>query len=83
MQLKKSFKPDVIIDSEDSELLRTILNEIEIPKEMGLIVRTAGSNKTKNEINNDLDSLTKTWSQIKNTAINSIAPSLIHQMQIW
>ena len=29
--------------------IRSILNEIEIPKEMGLIVRTAGSNKTKNE----------------------------------
>ena len=46
---------------------------------MGLIVRTAGSNKTKNEINNDLTTLIKTWSQIKDNAINSIAPSLIHQ----
>jgi len=46
---------------------------------MGLIVRTAGSNKTKNEINNDLSSLIKTWNQIKENAINSIAPSLIHQ----
>ena len=46
---------------------------------MGLIVRTAGSNKTKNEINNDLETLIKTWGQIKDTAINSIAPSLIHQ----
>ena len=36
------------------EKIRSILNEIEIPKEMGLIVRTAGSNKTKNEINHDL-----------------------------
>ena len=35
------------------------MNEIEIPKEMGLIVRTAGSNKTKNEINNDLETLIK------------------------
>tara|TARA_B100001057_G_scaffold143069_1_gene142753 strand:- start:377 stop:1474 length:1098 start_codon:yes stop_codon:yes gene_type:complete len=46
---------------------------------MGLIVRTAGSNKTKNEINNDLISLINTWGQIKENAINSIAPSLIHQ----
>ena len=46
---------------------------------MGLIVRTAGSNKTKNEIDNDLNSLINTWNQIKNTALNSIAPSLIHQ----
>ena len=68
-----------IFNPADRKKIRTILNEIEIPKEMGLIVRTAGSNKTKNEINNDLQTLIKTWSQIKDTAINSIAPSLIHQ----
>jgi ribonuclease E len=68
-----------IFNPSDRKKIRTILNEIEIPKEMGLIVRTAGSNKTKNEINNDLSSLINNWAQIKNTAINSIAPSLIHQ----
>ena len=68
-----------IFNPADRKKIRTILNEIEIPKEMGLIVRTAGSNKTKNEINNDLTTLVKTWSQIKDNAINSIAPSLIHQ----
>ena len=68
-----------IFNPADRKKIRMILNEIEIPKEMGLIVRTAGSNKTKNEINNDLETLIKTWSQIKDTAINSIAPSLIHQ----
>jgi ribonuclease E len=68
-----------IFNPSDRKKIRTILNEIEIPKEMGLIVRTAGSNKTQNEINNDLDTLIKTWSQIKDNAINSIAPSLIHQ----
>ena len=68
-----------IFNPADRKKIRTILNEIEIPKEMGLIVRTAGSNKTKNDINNDLETLIKTWSQIKDTAINSIAPSLIHQ----
>jgi len=68
-----------IFNPADRKKIRTILNEIDIPKEMGLIVRTAGSNKTKNEINNDLDTLIKTWSQIKDNAINSIAPSLIHQ----
>ena len=68
-----------IFNPADRKKIRTILNEIEIPKEMGLIVRTAGSNKTKNEINNDLDTLIKTWGRIKENAINSIAPSLIHQ----
>ena len=68
-----------IFNPSERKKIRSILNEITIPKEMGLIVRTAGSNKTKNEIKNDLDTLIKTWSQIKDNAINSIAPSLIHQ----
>ncbi len=68
-----------IFNPADRKKIRNILNEIQIPKEMGLIVRTAGSNKTKNEINHDLETLIKTWNDIKSNAINSIAPSLIHQ----
>ena len=68
-----------IFNPAERKKIRTILNEIEIPKEMGLIVRTAGSNKTKNEIDHDLGTLKNTWNQIKETALNSIAPSLVHQ----
>ena len=68
-----------IFNPVDRKKIRSILNEIEIPKEMGLIVRTAGSNKTKNEIGHDLTTLIKSWNQIKDNAINAIAPSLIHQ----
>ena len=68
-----------IFNPADRKKIRSILNEIEIPKEMGLIVRTAGSNKTKNEINHDLTTLINNWNQIKDNALNSIAPSLIHQ----
>ena len=68
-----------IFNPADRKKIRSILNEIQIPKEMGLIVRTAGSNKTKNEISYDLDTLIKSWNQIKDSAINAIAPSLIHQ----
>ena len=49
---------------------------------MGIIVRTAGSNKTKNEIDGDLNNLITIWNSIKNNALNSIAPSLIHQRVI-
>ena len=68
-----------IFNPGERKKIRTILNELVIPKEMGLIVRTAGSNKTKNDIDHDLQALIKTWNEIKETALNSIAPSLIHQ----
>jgi len=68
-----------IFNPADRKKIRKILNEIQIPKEMGLIVRTAGSNKTKNEIGNDLNNLINIWNSIKEKAINSIAPNIIHQ----
>ena len=68
-----------IFNPGERKKIRAILNEIEIPKEMGIIVRTAGLNKTKNEINNDLKNLISVWDSIKENAMNSIAPSLIHQ----
>jgi ribonuclease E len=68
-----------IFNPGERKKIRTILNDIVIPKEMGLIVRTAGSNKTKNDIDHDLQALIKTWNEIKETALGSIAPSLIHQ----
>ena len=68
-----------IFNPGERKKIRNILNEIEIPKEMGIIVRTAGSNKTKNEIDNDLKNLITVWNSIKENAMNSIAPNLIHQ----
>ena len=68
-----------IFNPAERKKIRSILNEIIIPKEMGIIVRTAGSNKTKNEIDNDLKNLIKIWDSIKQNALNSMAPSLIHQ----
>ena len=68
-----------IFNPAERKKIRIILNEIEIPKEMGLIVRTAGSNKTKNEIDHDLRTLISSWNQIKDMALNSIAPAIIHQ----
>ncbi len=68
-----------IYNSEERKKIRNILQEINIPDTMGLIVRTAGSNKTRNEINKDLTNTINLWEDIKKNAINSIAPSLIHE----
>ena len=68
-----------IFVSADRTKIRSILNQIEIPKSMGVIVRTAGANKTKNEIEKDFQNTIKTWDQIKNKALDSNAPSLIYE----
>ena len=68
-----------IFNSSDRQKIRSILNEIEIPKSMGVIVRTAGANKTKNEIEKDFQNTLKTWEEIKDNALDSNAPSLVYE----
>ena len=68
-----------IFNSADRTKIRSILNEINIPKSMGVIVRTAGANKTKNEIEKDFNNTLKTWDLIQNKALDSNAPSLIYE----
>ncbi len=68
-----------IFNSSDRQKIRDILNEIEIPKSMGVIVRTAGANKTKNEIEKDFQNTLKTWEEIKEKALDSNAPSLVYE----
>ena len=68
-----------IFSSSDRQKIRTILNEIKIPKSMGVIVRTAGANKTKNEIEKDFGNTLKTWEEIRDKALDSNAPSLVYE----
>ena len=68
-----------IFNSSDRQKIRNILNEIEIPKSMGVIVRTAGANKSKNEIGKDFQNTIKTWEEIKEKALDSNAPSLVYE----
>ena len=68
-----------IFNSNERQKIRAILNEIDIPKSMGVIVRTAGANKTKNEIEKDFQNTLKTWEEIKDKALDSNAPSLVYE----
>ena len=68
-----------IFNSSDRQKIRNILNDIIIPKSMGVIVRTAGANKTKNEIEKDFRNTLKTWEDIKEKALDSNAPSLVYE----
>ena len=68
-----------ILNHEERNKIRTMLREIDIPKSMGLIVRTAGSRKSKKEIQNDLQNTISMWEEIKEKAMDSAAPILIHE----
>ena len=68
-----------IISSDDRKKIRRIIQEIKIPKTMGLIVRTAGLNKTKNEVNKDVLNTISEWEKIKARAVKSIAPSIVYE----
>ena len=68
-----------IFNSQDRRHIREIINSLEIPKSMGLIVRTAGAKKTQNDIKNDLEVLIGIWGKIKDKTLKSNAPNLIHE----
>ena len=64
---------------DDRNKLKKIIEDLNVPTEMGLIIRTAGLNKTKNEIKKDYTTLTKLWVEIVNETKKAIAPALIHE----
>jgi ribonuclease E len=68
-----------ITSATDRKRLRTVVQGLETPPGMGLIVRTAGAKRTKAEIKRDYDYLIRTWTDIRETTLKSIAPALIYE----
>jgi ribonuclease E len=58
--------------------LKQIVGELKLPRSMGLIVRTAGLQRTKPEIKRDFDYLARLWDEIREKTLKSTAPALIH-----
>ncbi|MBX9645129.1 MAG: ribonuclease E/G [Novosphingobium sp.] len=67
-----------ISSSSDRKRLKTVIAELDLPKSMGCIVRTAGLQRTKSEIKRDFDYLARLWDGIRETTLKSVAPALIH-----
>jgi len=67
-----------ISSSSDRKRLKQIVGELSLPRSMGLIVRTAGLQRTKPEIKRDFDYLARLWDEIRETTLSSSAPALIH-----
>ncbi|KHL25985.1 ribonuclease [Croceibacterium mercuriale] len=62
----------------DRKRLKQIVAELSLPRSMGLIVRTAGLQRTKTEIKRDFDYLARLWDEIREKTMSSSAPALIH-----
>ena len=68
-----------ITNAADRKRLKSIVGGLEVPDGMAIIVRTAGSKRTKTEISRDYTYLSKLWDEIREKTLESQAPSLIHE----
>jgi ribonuclease E len=68
-----------ITNSSDRKRLRTIVTELELPVGMGLILRTAGASRTKAEIKRDFEYLLRMWETVRDTTLDSTAPTLVYE----
>jgi len=68
-----------IASSGDRKRLKAIISEFELPQSMAIIVRTAGSDRSKAEIKRDYEYLIKLWGNVRDLTLESTAPALIHQ----
>src|SRR5205823_2189485 len=63
----------------DRRRLKEILEELDIPEGMGVIVRTAGAERSKAEIKRDYEYLLRLWNEIRDLTLKSTAPALIYE----
>jgi ribonuclease E len=68
-----------ITNAADRQKLKAIAGEIIVPEGAGLIIRTAGANRTKAEIKRDYEYLLRLWEQIRDLTLKSIAPTPIYE----
>lgn len=68
-----------ITNGADRKRLKAVAQSLDVPQGMGLIVRTAGAKRTKQEIKRDYDYLLRVWENIRETTLRSNAPALIYE----
>jgi ribonuclease E len=68
-----------ITDSTDRRRLKEVTRDIEVPAGMGLIVRTAGAQRTKPEIKREFDYLMRLWENVRDLTLSSTAPALVYE----
>ncbi|MAK80868.1 Rne/Rng family ribonuclease [Phenylobacterium sp.] len=68
-----------ITTATDRKRLKSVVQGLDVPQGMGLIVRTAGAKRTKAEIKRDYEYLLRLWENIRENTLHSIAPALIYE----
>ncbi len=63
----------------DRKRLKEIARELNVPQGMGVILRTAGANRTKAEIKRDFEYLMRLWENVRNLTLSSTAPTLVYE----
>ncbi|MDE0727920.1 MAG: ribonuclease E/G, partial [Alphaproteobacteria bacterium] len=59
--------------------LKNIVSDLDVPKGMGVIVRTAGQNRTKAEIRRDFEYLLRLWDSVRDLTLDSSAPTVVYE----
>ena len=68
-----------ITSAQDRKRLKDVMKELEVPQGMGVILRTAGENRTKAEIKRDYEYLMRLWENVRNLTLASTAPALVYE----
>ena len=68
-----------ITSAEDRSRLKEIAQELEVPEGMGVILRTAGANRTKTEVKRDFEYLLRLWETVRDLTLRSNAPTLVYE----
>ncbi len=68
-----------ITDASDRRRLKEVAKDVEVPKGMGVIVRTAGAQRTRPEIKRDFDYLMRLWESVRELTLQSQAPCLVYE----
>ena len=68
-----------ITSAEDRGKLKEIAQELEVPEGMGVILRTAGANRTTTEVKRDFEYLLRLWETVRDLTLQSTAPKLVYE----
>jgi len=68
-----------ITNAVDRKRLKSAAQSLELPEGMGLIIRTAGANRTKLEIKRDYEYLLRLWDTVRELTLKSNAPALVYE----